>query len=133
MKMIPMLVIVAAIAGCGQLKQEQKSIEHSDAAMNTATRQMLVVPGNEIPDHPNYTVLGAVQGYCERTPRGDEQVIAGDSMKQAAYRQYGPHVDAIVNATAWFIEDGNNSVVYEPNTPQGHFECGGTAVSFQSR
>ncbi len=123
--------VLIGLAGCGEVKHEEAEIQARDAAMNAATKRMIVVTGTEIPDHPAYARLGPVQGYCEKKPNGDDQVIAGDSMKQAAYRKYGDRVDAIVQATAWFVpEGGMTSGVYEPYTPMGHFECAGTAVSF---
>ncbi len=123
--------ILLAAAGCGEVKHEEAKIEARDAAMDAATKRMIVVVGVDVPGHPGYTTLGPVQGYCEKKPNGDDQVIAGDSMKQAAYRKYGNRVDAIIQATAWFVpEGGMTSGVYEPYTPMGHFECGGTAVSF---
>jgi hypothetical protein len=132
--MKPIVLVVAAmlaLAGCGEVKHEEAKIQARDDAMNAATKRIIVVAGTDVPGHPTYTTLGAVQGYCERKPNGDDQVIAGDSMKQAAYRKYGVRADAIIHANAWFVpEGGMTSGVYEPYTSYGHFECSGTAVSF---
>lgn len=132
MKRLLVILAAIAIAGCAAVKQEGTAIQQSDATMNGATRPMIVTTGTDIPGHPSYTVLGPAEGYCEKTPRGDDQVIAGDSFKQAAYRKYGERVDAIIDSTGWFVENGDTSRVYEPHTSQGYFECGGTAVTFQT-
>ncbi len=130
MKRFALIVMALILAGCGEVKQEEAKIRAEDAAINAATGRIIVVGGAEVPGHPNYTTLGPTEGYCEKTPHGDDQVIAGDSLKQAADRKYGAQVDAIINATAWFVTEGDTSGVYEPYAPMGHFECGGTAVSF---
>lgn len=127
------MAALLALAGCGEVRQEEAKIQVRDEAMNAATGRMIVVTGTDVPGHPSYTTLGPVQGYCEKKPNGDDQVIAGDSMKQAAYRKYGVQADAIIQANAWFVpEGGMTSGVYEPYTAYGHFECSGTAVSFAS-
>ncbi len=123
--------VLLVLTGCGEVKHEEAEVQARDAAMNAATKRMIVVTGTDVPGHPNYVTLGSVQGYCEKKPNGDDQVIAGDSIRQAAYRKYGDRADAIVQSTAWFVpEGGMTSGVYEPYTPMGHFECSGTAVSF---
>jgi hypothetical protein len=125
------MATMLALAGCGEVKHEEAKIQARDDAMNAATKRMVVVTGTDVPGHPSYTSLGAVQGYCEKKPNGDDQVIAGDSMKQSAYRKYGAQVDAIIQTNAWFVpEGGATSGVYEPYTSYGHFECAGTAVTF---
>src|SRR5262249_10592318 len=94
-----------------------------DAAMDAATQRMIVERSDRVPGHPNVVELGKVEGYCERTPEGNQQIIEGDSVKEAAYRKYGDRVDAIVGASAHFVPTGDRS-------GDGHFECTGTAVSF---
>jgi hypothetical protein len=130
--MIRILLLAAAVAfaGCAEVKQDAVSIDARNAAMNQAVRKIVVVPGADVPGHSSYTQLGAVQGYCERTPRGDQQIIPGDNLRQAAYRKYGPRVDAIVDTQAWFVISPQASAVMEPGNSEGHFECAGTAVSF---
>ncbi len=130
--MIRILLLAAALAfaGCADVKHDATAIDARNAAMSQAVRKIVVVQGAAVPGHPSYTQLGAVQGYCERTPRGDQQIIPGDNLRQAAYRKYGPRVDAIINTQAWFVISPQASAVMEPGNSEGHFECGGTAVSF---
>jgi hypothetical protein len=130
--MIRMVLLAAALAfaGCADVKHEAAAIDARNAAMSQAVRKIVVVPAAAVPGHSSYTQLGVVQGYCERTPRGDQQIIPGDNLRQAAYRKYGPRVDAIVNTHAWFEISPQASAVMEPGNSEGHFECTGTAVSF---
>jgi hypothetical protein len=130
MSRILLLAAALAFAGCADVKRDAASIDASNAAMSQAVRKIVVVPGTAVPGHSGYTQLGAVQGYCERTPHGDQQIIPGDNLRQAAYRKYGPRVDAIINTQAWFVVGNQASAVMEPGNSEGHFECGGTAVSF---
>jgi hypothetical protein len=130
MKRLLITSAAIVIAGCAGAAQQGTELQQSDVTMNGATRTMIVVTGTDIPGHQGYTALGPVEGHCEKTPHGDGQIIEGDSFRQAAYRKYGDRVDAIVDATGWYVDNGASSV-YEPHTSQGHFECGGTAVTFQ--
>jgi hypothetical protein len=131
-RMVRMLLLAIAVAatGCAEVKQSATAIDTRNAEMNAAVHRMIVVQGREIPGHPSYTELGAVQGYCEKTPRGDQQIVPGDNMKQAAYRKYGARADAIINAQAWFVLSAQASAEMEPGSSEGHFECAGTAVTF---
>jgi hypothetical protein len=112
------------------VRHDAAAIDASNAAMSEAVRKIIVVPGTVVPGHPGYTHLGAVQGYCERTPRGDQQLLHGDNLRQAAYRKYGPRVDAIIDTQAWFVIGPAASSEMEPGNSEGHFECAGTAVTF---
>jgi len=89
--------------------------------MDAAVKRIVEVPGPTIPGHPNYTVLGPVSGYCEGSPEGNQEIIAGDSVKEAAVRKYGNRVDAIINSNAAYVATGGGT---------GYRECMGTAVSF---
>jgi hypothetical protein len=130
--MIRILLLAAAVAfaGCAEVKHEATTIDARNAAMSEAVRKIVVVPGTAVPGHPGYTQLGVVQGYCERTPHGDQQLLPGDNLRQAAFRKYGPRVDAIINTQAWFVIGPEASAVMEPGNSEGHFECAGTAVTF---
>jgi hypothetical protein len=127
---IVLFAAALAVAGCAGVKHDAAALDARNAAMSQAVRKIIVVHGAAVPGHSSYTQLGAVQGYCERTPRGDQQIIPGDNLRQAVFRKYGARVDAIVNTQAWFVISPQASAVMEPGSSEGHFECAGTAVSF---
>jgi hypothetical protein len=89
--------------------------------MDAAVKRIVEVSGPTIPGHPNYVVLGPVNGYCEGSPEGNQEIITGDSVKEAAVRKYGTRVDAIINSNAAYVATGGGT---------GYRECMGTAVSF---
>jgi hypothetical protein len=130
--MLRLLVLAAAVAvaGCADVSRDAAKIDARNAAMSAAVRKIVVVPGTAVPGHSRYSELGAVQGYCERTPKGDQQLMPGDNLRQAAYRKFGARVDAIINTQAWFVIGPAASSEMEPGNSEGHFECAGTAVSF---
>lgn len=127
---IAILAAALALAGCAHVHNRAAAIDSRNATMNAAVRRIVVVPGATVPGHASFTPLGTVQGYCERTPNGDQQLLQGDNLRQAAYRRYGKRVDAIVNTEAWFVIGPAASSEMEPGNSEGHFECAGTAVSF---
>ena len=64
--------------------------------------------------NPQYTALGRAEGYCFNRPNETGgQVIHGDGLRAAAYREYGDQVDAIVNTSVWFVPDDDYGA-YEP-------------------
>ncbi len=131
MRNLVLLALVIAVCGCSQLKTDASDIRADNAALSAAARKIIVIRGTQIPGHPDYSVLGPAQGYCEKDPHGDTQAIPGDSMKLAAYREYGGRVDAIIGAHAWYMDVGDQtSSVYEPHSHTGYWECAGTAVRF---
>lgn len=130
MSRIAILAAAIALAGCAHVRNRAAAIDSRNAAMSEAVRRIIVVSGATVPGHARYAQLGTVQGYCERTPNGDQQLIHGDNLRQAAYRRYGSRVDAIVNTEAWFVIGAATSAEMEPGNSEGHFECAGTAVSF---
>jgi hypothetical protein len=126
MKKLAILVLVAAVAGCGQA---ETAIRTRDAAMETATAKMIVTRGKDIPDHPQYLELGKVRGYCMADPQANDIIASGDNLREAAYRKYGSQVDGIVNAVAIHINDDYTAIA-PPGSSAGHYECEGTAVHF---
>jgi len=115
-----------AVAGCASVappavQQRAEAIHQRTAEMDAAVKRIVEVPGPTIPGHPNYTVLGPVSGYCQGSPEGNQEIIAGDSVKEAAVRKYGNRVDAIINSNAAYVATGGGT---------GYRECMGTAVSF---
>jgi hypothetical protein len=128
MKYLMVGILVLAIAGCASVappavQERAESIREHTAEMDAAVKRIVVVSGPTIADHPNYSVLGQVSGYCEGSPEGDQRIIAGDSVKEAAVRKYGSQVDAIVNANSTYVSMGGGT---------GYRECMGTAVTFSS-
>jgi len=92
--------------------------------MDAAVKRIVEISGTTIPGHPSYTVLGQVSGYCERSLEGNQEIIAGDSVKEAAVRKYGNRVDAIINSNSAYVTTGGGT---------GYRECMGTAVSFATQ
>jgi hypothetical protein len=126
-----LLFLCLCVSACGTLQHDTADFRADNTAMTAASKKIIVSPTTEVPGHPNFTALGAVQGYCLKDPHGNTQAVPGDSMRLAAYRQYGDRVGAIIGAHQWFvIAGGQTSAVYEPGSQQGYWECGGTAVSF---
>jgi len=126
-----LILCLCAISACGTLRSDTADFRADNAAMTAASKKIIVSNTAEVPGHPNFTTLGAVQGNCLKDPQGNTQAVPGDSMRLAAYRQYGDRVGAIVGTHQWFvIAGGQTSAVYEPGNQQGYWECGGTAVSF---
>ncbi len=125
------ILCLCSISACGTLQHDTADFRADNAAMTAASKKIIVSNTAEVPGHPNFTTLGAVQGYCLKDPHGNTQAVPGDSMRLAAYRQYGDRVGAITGAHAWFVPAGDEtSAVYEPGSHQGYWRCGGTAVSF---
>jgi len=127
-----MVTLMVTVAGCGQVAKDERTVKARDAAMNAGVAKMIVTRGTSVPNHPNYTTLGNVQGYCRDNPESDDRVPLGDNLREAAYRKYGDQVDAIVGAHGWFVPDATfTQPSAQPGDPQqGHFECAGTAVHF---
>ena len=119
-------MVAIAVAGCASVappavQQRAEAIHERTAEMDAAVRRIVEVSSSTIPGHPNYTVLGPVSGYCEGSPEGNQEIIAGDSVKEAAVRKYGSRVDAIINSNAAYVATGGGT---------GYRKCMGTAVSF---
>jgi hypothetical protein len=127
------LVTLAVLGGCAEEKRVDQDIDRlqqQQDALSAAIKKIQVVAGDQVKDHPNYTKLGRVEGYCFNIPNSTSgQVVHGDSLRAAAYRKYGDQVDAIVNTTIWFVAD-DAAPIFEPYTQNGYFECAGTAVHF---
>lgn len=126
MKTLLIGICAIAVAGCASIappavQQRAEAIHQRSADMEAAVKRIVEVSGPTIPGHPNYVVLGPVNGYCEGSPEGNQEIIAGDSVKEAAVRKYGNRVDAIINSNAAYVATGGGT---------GYRECMGTAVSF---
>ena len=122
--LLPILMLAVAACANGPVREEEAHVRARDAAMDAATQRMIVERSQRVPGHPNLVELGKVEGYCERTPEGNQQIVEGDSLKEAAYRKYGNRVDAIVGANAFCVPEGARL------GGGGPFQCTGTAVSF---
>lgn len=125
------VLCLCSIAACATVQRDAADFQADNAAMTAASKKIILSPSSGVPGHSQLTTLGAVEGYCEKDPHGNTQAIPGDSMRLAAYRQYGDRVGAIIGVHAWFVPAGDEtSAVYEPGSHQGYWRCGGTAVSF---
>jgi hypothetical protein len=119
-------IVTMVVAGCASVappavQERAEAIHERTAEMDAAVKRIVEVSGATIPDHPNYTVLGQVSGYCEGSPEGDQRIVAGDSVKESAVRKYGSQVDAIINVNSTYVSMGGGT---------GYRECTGTAVAF---
>ena len=127
------LAIAILLAGCAEdqrLDQEVTQLQEQQDALGAAIKKIQVVSKDTVKNHPQYTKLGSVQGYCFNTPNSTSgQVLHGDGLRAAAYRKYGEQVDAVVGTTIYFVAD-DASAASEPYTEGGYFECAGTAVHF---
>lgn len=137
MKRILLAVVILALAGCfGQeekkLGQDIAAYQKEQEAISKAIHRIEIVHGATVKGRSDFAQLGPVQGFCFNIPNSTGgQTVHGDGIRAAAYRKYGDQVDAIVNTSVWFVPD-DASDVYEPYTENGYFECGGTAVHFNS-
>ncbi|HUY39571.1 MAG TPA: hypothetical protein VMV13_12110 [Candidatus Binataceae bacterium] len=131
MKRAWFILFLCSISACGVVQHDAADLRADNTSMTAASQKIIVSEGSDVAGHSKISTLGAVEGYCEKDPTGNTQAIPGDSMRLAAYRQYGDRVDAITGAHGWFVPAGDEtSGVYEPGSHQGYWECGGTAVSF---
>ena len=126
MKILLIGVGAIVVAGCASVappavQERAEAIHQRTAEMDAAVKRIVEVSGPTIPGHPNYVVLGPVSGYCEGSPEGNQEIITGDSVKEAAVRKYGTRVDAIINSNAAYVATGGGT---------GYRQCMGTAVSF---
>ena len=126
MKSLLLGTVAIAVAGRASVappaaQQRAEAMPERTAQMDAAVKRIVEVSGPTIPGHPNYTVLGPVSGYCEGSPEGNQEIIAGDSVKEAAVRKYGNRVVAIINSNAAYVATG---------AATGYRESMGTAVSF---
>ncbi len=122
------VVLAAIVAGCASVappavQEHAAEVRARTAAMDTRTSGIMAVKGTDIPGHPQYTTLGHVEGYCEQTPDGTSQTIEGDSLKQSAVRKYGDRVNAIINASSFYVSNSATGGA-------GYWQCTGTAVNF---
>jgi hypothetical protein len=127
--MKPMYIALAAlVAGCAStappaVQERAAEVRARTAAMDMRVSQIIDAKGADVPGHPQYATLGSVEGYCEQTPEGNGQTIAGDSLKESAVRKYGDRVNAIVNESAFYVSNSATGGA-------GYWQCTGTAVSF---
>ena len=130
MRLVLLLVAIVALGGCSSVDQDVAHLQQEQDAISAATRKIKVVAHANVKGNPPYITLGRAEGYCFNPPNSTGgQVVHGDGLRAAAYRQYGDQVDPIVNTSVWFVSDDDYGA-YEPYTEGGYFECGGTAVHF---
>ncbi len=129
MNKLVLLGLMLALAGCGSVKKEETTIRARNAEMEAAAQKMVVTRSTSIDGHPKVTELGRVEGRCGNDPTGQE-TFPQDNLREAAYRKYGDQVSGIINAYGWFVVGNAASMVQEPGSSEGHFECTGTAVHF---
>ncbi len=129
MNKLVLLGLMLALAGCGSVKKEETTIRARNAEMEAAAQKMVVTRSTSIDGHPKVTELGPVEGRCGNDPTGQE-TFPQDNLREAAYRKYGDQVSGIINAYGWFVVGNAASMVQEPGSSEGHFECTGTAVHF---
>jgi hypothetical protein len=128
-----LIVVVLAIAGCAEVKQEDANIQARTAAEDAAVKRIVVVEGDQVPGHPKYTELGQTQGVCKRAAwYDDDSSINRIGFKHAAYEKYGDQVDAIIKVNSFFVPDNqSNGNGIEPGSAAGHLNCQGIAVHFE--
>jgi len=124
--------IAMALVACSEVVETHNAIHARDAAMDAATAKMVVTEGDSVAGHAQYVALGKVRGHCLNDPNANDIVTSGDNLKQAAYRKYGAQVDAIIDTTAFHVND-DYSPSAPPNTKVGHYECEGTAIHFANQ
>ncbi|HEY6395633.1 MAG TPA: hypothetical protein VIX12_09460, partial [Candidatus Binataceae bacterium] len=78
MKRILIACAMLAIVGCAQAKRQEAAVQQRDAAMDAATKRMVVVTANDVPGHSDLATLGLVQGNCGTDPRANDIVNNGD-------------------------------------------------------
>jgi hypothetical protein len=129
MKKMSLLLVAITIAGCSEAAKPPR-----DAAMDASTARMVIASGDNVPGSPQYVTLGKVRAHCMENPQASYVTatdIIGDSddLQQAAYREYGSQVDAVVDANIFHVS--NYKQAYPLLYDEGHFECEGNAVHFQ--
>lgn len=130
MKKLVLLGLMLAVIGCGPLaKKEEAKIQARDATMDAAAQKLIVVRSTSIDGHPKITDLGPVQGRCGNDPTGQD-TFPEENLREAAIRQYGEKVNGITNAYGYFVVGNSASMVQQPGSSEGHFQCSGTAVHF---
>lgn len=128
MKKLVLIVLAVAMAACGEAAKVENKVEARDAAMDAATTKMVVTRGSNVAGHAQVVSLGKVHGHCMADPEANDIIATGDNLRQAAYRKYGSQVDAIIDASAYHVNDDYTPEV--AGSAAGHFECDGTAVHF---
>lgn len=130
MRKLLLLGLMLAVAGCGPVaKKEEAAVRTRDAAMEAAARKLVVTRDTKVDGHPKFTELGPVRGRCGTNPTGQDE-FPEDNLREAAIRQYGDRVSAITNAYGFYVVGNAASMVSQPGSSQGHFECSGTAIQF---
>ncbi len=130
MRLVLLLVAIVALGGCSGVDQDVAHLKQEQDAIRAATRKIKVAAHANVKGNPPYITLGRAEGYCFNLPNSTGgQVVHGEGLRAAACRKYGDQVDAIVNASVWFVSDDDYGA-YEPYSEDGYFECGGTAVHF---
>ena len=126
-----LLLVAIVIMGCSEAAKPTR-----DAAMEAATARMVIASGDNVPGNLQYVTLGKVRSHCMENPQASyvtaTDIIAdGDDLQQAALREYGSQVDAVVDANIFHVS--NYKQRYPLFYDEGHFECEGTAVHFQGQ
>jgi hypothetical protein len=133
MRLVLLIVATIALAGCAAVDQDVSHLQQQQDAISAANKKIKVVHGANVKGNPQYIVLGRAEGYCFNRPNSTGgQVIHGDGLRAAAYREYGDQVNAIVNTTVWFVADDDYAAM-DPYDEGGYFQCAGTAVHFTTQ
>ena len=133
MRLVLLIVATIALAGCAAVDQDVSHLQQQQDAISAANKKIKVVHGANVKGNPQYIVLGRAEGYCFNRPNSTGgQVIHGDGLRAAAYREYGDQVNAIVNTTVWFVANDDYAAM-DPYDEGGYFECAGTAVHFTTQ
>jgi hypothetical protein len=132
MKKLSLMLLAFVIAGCAETRDN--GLHAGNTAMHAATLR-IIASGDNDPGHSQQIILGKVHAACAESPNRAYVTARGiitnsDGLRQAAYREYGTQVDAIVDADASYVDDGY--VTWTPLFSRSrHFEREGTAVHFQ--
>jgi hypothetical protein len=132
MKFAGLIAIAVLLSGCITVKADVAEVRANTAAEDSAVARIKVTSREKFATHPNVTALGTVEGVCGRPSKFSGEESGGQGFRHAAYEKYGDKVDGIVGVTGWFVVSPAASAVMEPGDDEGHFQCRGTAVHFES-
>jgi hypothetical protein len=125
------IIMLALLAGCGQVHEATERARAENVAREAAIRRITVSSESVIPEHPYFERLGTVGGgQCTVDRNSEEHVPFADFLRRNAYLKFGDSADAIVEARAWYIPQTMLSPVGDVSGSSGEFYCCGVAVHF---